>query len=241
MSLEQENIINKSRERELLEEEKVAQYLNDHPNFFSNWENLLTEIKLPHRSGSAISLVERQVGILRDRNMDLRHRLSKLLDVAKENDQFFERTRLLTLALIEAGSLRSVVNVLEKVLIEQFDIDSVSLILYEDSSKDQHKILRKLNPDICKEKLSGLLQGRNIVCAPLREDEAAFLFPHSQNPIASAAIVPLVFKGSLGILSIGSHDAGHFKSNMGTLFIGHIGDILSRIVRPYLISIPNEV
>lgn len=240
MSIDQENLIDKTRERELIEEEKVAQYLKEHPNFFRNWENLLTELKLPHQSGSAISLVEKQVAILRDRNMDLRHRLGKLLDVAKENDVFFDRTRQLTLSLLEAGNLKSIANTLEKSLINDFMVDSAALILHDTEIKDQHRILRRVKSTVVKDKLSGLLQGKNIVCAPLRKDEAEFLFPHHAEIIASAAIVPLNFRGSLGLLAIGSLDPAHFKSNMGTLFIGHIGEVLSRILRPYLLSVPNE-
>jgi len=48
-----------------LSADQVASYLKKHPDFFINRDSLLAEITLPHESGQAISLLERQVKILR--------------------------------------------------------------------------------------------------------------------------------------------------------------------------------
>ena len=66
--------------------EDVEAFLKDHPDFFMSRDKLLAELNLPHQSGVAISLVERQVSILRERSADQRRRLSELLDIAREND-----------------------------------------------------------------------------------------------------------------------------------------------------------
>lgn len=237
MTLEQESALKSFEEtQDELTEEQVARYLKENPDFFHNWENLLTQLKLPHQSGSAVSLVERQVSILRDRNMDLRHRLSKLLDVAKENDRLFEKTRRLTLALTEAGSLKTIAKVLNKHLLEDFDIDAVALFLYDGDSPTPG--VRIETPESLRGKLSGLLHGDNIMCGPIRKEEALYLFPHQDKKITSAALIPLTFKGELGLLALGSVEASHFKSNMGTLFVSHISEVLSRVLRPFLIHIP---
>ena len=57
---------------------------------------------LPHNSGNAVSLVERQVGVLRDRNKEMRARLDNMLQTAHDNDLLFEKTKRLVLNLLEA-------------------------------------------------------------------------------------------------------------------------------------------
>ncbi len=73
--------------------DQVADWLLDHPHFFADREELLAEMRVPHQRGTAISLVERQLGLLRDRNGEMRHRLTHLMDVARDNDRLFDKTR----------------------------------------------------------------------------------------------------------------------------------------------------
>ena len=57
---------------ETLSDDDVVRYLRNHGDFFGRHPTLLTDLSLPHDSGQAISLVERQVAILRERNIDVR-------------------------------------------------------------------------------------------------------------------------------------------------------------------------
>ena len=78
---------------ELPSAEQVVAYLKAHKNFFVDHEALLADISIPHETGKAVSLVERQVVVLRERNVELRERLTHLLDVARENDVLFENAQ----------------------------------------------------------------------------------------------------------------------------------------------------
>ena len=88
-----------------LSPEQVAAYLHAHPEFFVDRDELLGEMRIPHQPGDAVSLVERQVRLLRERNIEMRHRLSQLMDVARDNDRLFDKTRRLVLDLLDAASL----------------------------------------------------------------------------------------------------------------------------------------
>ena len=88
-----------------LDSESVAAYLRQHPEFFVDHEELIPELRIPHQPGEAVSLVERQVKLLRERNIEMRHRLSQLMDVARDNDRLFDKTRRLVLDLLDAASL----------------------------------------------------------------------------------------------------------------------------------------
>lgn len=117
-----------------LDAEQVAAYLSQHPEFFVEHDELIPELRIPHQPGDAVSLVERQVRLLRERNIEMRHRLSQLMDVARENDRLFDKTRRLVLDLLDATSLEDVVSTVEDSLRHEFQVPYVSLILFSDSS-----------------------------------------------------------------------------------------------------------
>ena len=74
-----------------LNPEQVVDFLRANPSFFVEHEYLLKEIKLPHISGRAISLVERQLTLFREQRDLYLQQLSDLIDVARENDRFFRQ------------------------------------------------------------------------------------------------------------------------------------------------------
>ena len=113
-----------------LDAEAVVAYLRAHPTFFAEHDELLIEQRIPHQRGDSVSLVERQLKLLRDRNIEMRHRLSQLMDVARDNDRLFDKTRRLILDLLDAGSLEEVVMAVEDSLRQEFQVPFVSLILF---------------------------------------------------------------------------------------------------------------
>ena len=110
--------------------EQVAQYLQENPDFFVNRDSLLAEITLPHESGKAISLLERQVKILRERSIESRHTLNSLLENAKYNDQLFNVTRALILALLMEDDVSQIASATEANMNTQPGIDASSVILF---------------------------------------------------------------------------------------------------------------
>ena len=67
--------------------EDVAQYLQNNPQFFEEHAETLTQINLPHpHGGRTISLSERQLLALREKNKELEKRLRELIAFAQDND-----------------------------------------------------------------------------------------------------------------------------------------------------------
>ncbi|WP_347902676.1 DUF484 family protein [Pseudomonas purpurea] len=213
---------------ESLEAAAVAAYLEAHPDFFVDHEDLLATLRLPHQRGDTVSLVERQMKILRERNIEMRHRLSHLMDVARDNDRLFDKTRRLILALMDASSLEDVVISVEDSLRQDFQVPFVSLILFSDeampvgrwvSSADAHKAI------------GGLLSEGKSVSGSLREHELDFLFGEEQRQqIGSTAVVTLSHQGLYGVLAIASRDPQHYKSSVGTLFLSYIAEVMGRVL-----------
>ena len=208
--------------------EQVAAFLRANPEFFVEHEELLGELRIPHQRGDTVSLVERQVKLLRERNIEMRHRLSHLMDVARDNDRLFDKTRRLVLDLLDAASMEEVVSAVEDSLRHEFQVPFVSLILFSDtpmavgrwvSSAEAHKAI------------GGLLSGGKTLCGVLRSHELAFLFGEDERElVGSAAVVTISHQGLHGVLAIGSPDPQHYKSSLGTLFLSYISEVLARVL-----------
>ena len=211
---------------ESLEAAAIAAYLEAHPDFFVEHDDLLSVLRIPHQRGDTVSLVERQLKILRERNIEMRHRLSQLMDVARDNDRLFDKTRRLILALMDASSLDDVVISVEDSLRQDFQVPFVSLILF---SEEPLPVGRWVTTAEAQKAIGGLLSEEKSVSGSLREHELDFLFGEEQRKqIGSTAVVTL--SGLQGVLAIASRDPQHYKSSVGTLFLGYIAEVMGRVL-----------
>ena len=214
---------------EALNDDSVMRYLRDHADFFGRHPMLLTDLSLPHDSGQAISLVERQVAILRERNIDMRKRLAHLVGAANTNDTLFEKTRRFTLAMLDADDLDAIDSIFASILIDDFAADHARCFFtHPHIFTSRHHLI--YCSDAHELPLNQLTQGTGISCGMLREDEFQKLFGDTAKVDGSAALIQIQHGDVVGILAIGSHDPVRFSPDMGTLFIRYIGDVLSRVL-----------
>lgn len=215
------------KKQEKITSGQVSEYLMQHPEFFLEHDHLLADLHLPAFNGAAVSLVDRQAKIMRERNSELRQRLGQLMNVARENEQIFKLIRKLGLALLEADSLQAVTRSVHDSLLNEFHADRAHLFLYEGSVANDD-FLTVLPAQQVQRQLGALLQQGGVCCGALRRDELNFLFPGYAVQEGSAALIPLHFKQDIGLLAIGSHDPAHFSSSMDTLFVSYMGDAIAR-------------
>jgi uncharacterized protein YigA (DUF484 family) len=217
-----------SQDPQTVQAEQVAVFLRANPQFFVEQEELLRELRIPHQRGTTVSLVEHQVKLLRERDVEMRHRLSHLMDVARDNDRLFDKTRRLVLDLLDAASLEEVVGSVEDSLRHEFQVPFVSLILFSDTPMTVGRWVRSAEAH---QAIGGLLIGGKTLCGVLRSHELAFLFGEQQREqIGSAAVVTISHQGLHGVLAIGSPDPQHYRSSLGTLFLSYISEALARVL-----------
>ncbi len=217
-----------------LTHEQVAHYLEAHPDFFVQHRKLLADLELPHESGPAVSLVERQVSVLRERNMDMRHRLSKLLDNARENDKLFDKTKRLVLALLEGRDMGDIIDALCFSFDQDFNIHYTTILLFGHEDRIPSSQARVVTIGEAREHISPLLKNNRAMCGTLGEGELQFLFGANADQIGSVATVPLVHGNAYGLLAIGNRDPHYYRSSMGTLFLGYIAEVLNRLLPEHL-------
>jgi uncharacterized protein YigA (DUF484 family) len=221
-----------SPNEDLFGEQEVAEYLRAHPEFFEHQPRLLTELRVPHPSGKAVSLVERLVDNLREQLDQERHKLAQLIALAKENQTLNERLHRLTLALIDAPDLAESESLLQSQLQKEFSADGVQLKLYPKTQLESPANgSAATTQDPVLDQFMGFLLAAKPVCGPLEPEQRKSLFNDSGQDIRSAALIPLQADDFLGILAIGSADAERFHAQMGTDFLGRLGAIVSHKLR----------
>ncbi|HLY52761.1 MAG TPA: DUF484 family protein, partial [Steroidobacteraceae bacterium] len=112
------------------EEETIAAYLQRNPEFFERHQAVLARLKLPHaRGGAAISLVERQIEVLREKLAGLEGKLAELLRTARANDAIADRLHRFTRRLLRAVPRSEAITRIEAGLREDFDAFHAVLVL----------------------------------------------------------------------------------------------------------------
>ncbi|MBT4519994.1 MAG: DUF484 family protein [Halieaceae bacterium] len=211
-----------------LNEQQVVDYLKDNGDFLQRHPQLLDYLHIAHASGSAVSLVEKQVGILRERNVELRHKLSSLTTSARDNDQLYLQTRALVLKLLEADSIEDLYRAFMESMTNDFKVEYACMILFSEDS-DRGDDCRFDRASSAKEKIGALLRSQTALCGALRKEELHYLFPNASEE-GSAAIMPLYRDQQLGLIAVGSSDAGHYDTGMGTLFLTHVALVVERVL-----------
>lgn len=211
----------------------VADYLRQHPEFFMGRDALLADMVLPHATDGAISLVERQLSVLRERNADMRRRLNELVRTARLNHRIFERTLEITTLLADADDEADAARRLLEGLRSGYDIDAVHLHGIEtDGLPAGLAAVMPITAEAeAREAVGNLLRPGRIICGLLRDRELQFLFGSDASRVASAAVMPVDAPGGTVLVGLGSVDASHFAPDMGTLFIRFLGETLARQLR----------
>jgi uncharacterized protein YigA (DUF484 family) len=210
-----------------LNDEIVREYLKNHDDFLQRNPEMLDYLHISHASGSAVSLVEKQASVLRERNTELRQQLKALTANARANDALFGHTRALILKLLEADSLESLYDIFMSSLANDFDIEHASMILYGDEAGNNG--WRSEPQEVVKNEIGGLFRGHKAVCGTLRKEELMFLFPDGKG-VGSAALAPLADDETLGLIAVGSSDANRYDSKVDTLFLSYVADIMVRLM-----------
>ncbi len=221
----------------------VADWLHAHPDFFERHADVLSEVKLrqPH-GGRAISLVERQVLVLRERNKALESRMAELIRIGQENDGIGRRLQQLTEDLLQATDAARLPSLLVEGLLHGFAVPQVAVRLWGIDGLDA-PFGEEVSPEI-RRRIDEL---DKPYCGPNSYPEAAAWLPAGGEQTASMAMLALRRTGTrgpgpdaqgpqplvatrgdaFGLVVLGSDDAARFQAGMGTAFLERIAEIAS--------------
>jgi len=204
--------------------EEVALYLRDNPQFFEDHADTLAQISLPHpHGGRTISLSERQLLALREKNKELEKQLRELISFAQDNDALQRKVHEFVVALFAARDLATSQEMIPHLLRDIFAIPHTVLHLWQ------------TNPPSAE-----LLAFADTLAQPVclhhpAHDTAAWFGEHAPQ-LHSYAYLPLrAGSDTIGLLVIASEDKQRFYPEMGTVFLQRIAEAVSSALQPYLV------
>ena len=219
-----------------LSEDDVAEYLSNHPDFFERHTRTLTRMRVPHMTnGATVSLVERQIAALRQKNDRLERSLKNLVTVAKHNDALVEKIHRLGLALLRVPTIAGRLETLEHALREDFSAERAVLVLFESAplagmgSMPGFLMISRREDEALKP-FATFIKSAKTRCGPLRERQKAYLFGQDGEALGSAAMVPLGKAARLGFLAIGNRDREYFNPGERTDFLDRLGELVTTAV-----------
>jgi uncharacterized protein YigA (DUF484 family) len=198
-----------------LDEDLVRAYLEQNPDFFVNHADLVTQLRIPHASHGAVSLLEKRQEIQRAKIIKMEEELSILMGHARQNEIIFRAISDMYIALVGCKSVAALEQAVDKVCQEQLYLAQFRLLQPEDEAyihlqaklAGNNSYLGRLAPEVMETVFEGRAQSVALVELNYELDDAEVIF---------------------GIAAFASASAQHFQPSMDTLFIDELGRVLSR-------------
>ena len=196
-----------------LDPKDVELFLLDNLDFFESRESLVGELKFKHSSASAASILERQVKKLREEHNNLMDLLSSFMKTASTNEDLFNKSKDLTLEILDSVTKQEIINVVESSFSNDFKLDKCSFEFYKNNEIQEI------------ENITGLSFHKGAIhCGSFSSEKMNVLF--KDESIQSMVVAVVVIKNEIGLLKIGSFDRAKYLGDEDTTFIQYIRDIL---------------
>lgn len=226
----------KKQQESLDAEQQLLELLSEYPDIFVRNPAVLAELEVPHQSGTAVSLIEKQVSVLRNKLNTSDKRLRELMGIARDNERLAQGCHRLAINLLGAADLEDVISIALNELGNELDADfAVIRLITDDDDRLDSKPELFIKSDA--EQLSlfaTMLDNRMPLCGRCTPEQKVFLFGNDAEQVGSAAVIPLVAGARLGLLGLGGSDLHRFSVAMGTEFLTQIGDLVSATLAIHL-------
>lgn len=219
-----------------MKSEQVAHYLEQHPEFFEEYADLMATIFIPHpHGGRAIPISERQILTLRDKSRRLESKLKELIQFGEENDAIGEKMHRLCLALLPAGDLEALLQGLYYNLREDFAVPHAALRVWR-PERSPAAVDRPEFGAVSEDLRAYAESLVHPYCGGDVRAEALSWFGDTAALLRSAACIPLhdAGKACSGMLVLASEDPARFFPEMGTLYLKRLSELLSAAIGRYL-------
>ena len=205
----------------------VEEFLILNPDFLSANSHILNSIEIVHETGGAVSLIQKQVEMLRKNYESTSSNLLQLLEIAKANEGIFEKTKGLILELIVCRNLNDVVLITEEKFIKELNADACKLLFFKENinlpkgrildAKEAHRVIGKK------------YNAGEIFCGPLDKKESSYIFD-KKTKVIDCVLVPIKNSECPGMLALGSYSQDNYSKENDSLFLEFVAETLSRLI-----------
>ena len=221
-----------------MNKDQVAVYLNEHPEFFNEYPDLLRKVKrikeedLPIEPMGTLSLADRIIKRVHDDKENLKSKLEWLFEISRANEKIQDHLYEIEQLVLTSTNLEQMVDQLRKEIPNRFGIPSVVVCLVQGSDHFMEDRLReryngeldKTVKFISEETASSWLEGhlKPVLRGEIKESE---VFLSCRELIKSEALIPILAQENLvGVIAFGSPNAFHFHEGLGTEFLERMAD-----------------
>ena len=198
--------------------EAVLHFLAENPDFFDQYPEALGELSLTHVGDGAVSLVERQVVVLRERNAELRRRLDLLVSRAEQNEALLAATQEVIASLAARSQQEDISALFSSLMRKHFDIDHATYHPLDDEGASP-----------ASKTALHLLGTKSAASGPVRSHELNALFGVNASD-GSAAIATVTLRSGLkGFIAVGSSDAIRYSAADGTMFLEYLAKVMASL------------
>jgi hypothetical protein len=198
-----------------IDPELVKEYLLQHPDFFSVYPELITQLQIPHVAKGAISLLEKRQEVQRAKITQMEEEHSILVDNARANEVIFKAISQIYISLVGCESIANLEKAVEQVCQEHLYLANFRLLQPEDEAYLH---------------LQAKLTERGTYLGRLAPDLMDAVF---ETQSGSVALIEVVNESEeveeiYGIAAFAAKQSDHFQPQMDTFFIRELARLLSR-------------
>ena len=214
-----------------IKEKEVVFYLDKHPDLLISHPDLLERLQIPHNTGPGmVSLIERQVEVLRDKNRLQEERLLVLISNAQQNEEITEKLHRYSLQLSSTSGVNELLQNTVVELKQLFDLVAVSIHIKPEYQNDN------LQTSTLTEKtwaaLFDTLGKESCSCHNALDDELLVsLFGDDASAVNSCALLALDTPHRVGLIALGASERERFSPKMGTLILTRLGEQFSTALK----------
>ncbi|MFM2486046.1 DUF484 family protein [Celerinatantimonas yamalensis] len=213
-----------------LDDDLVAEYLTQNPDFFNHYPHLARQLKIPHAERGSVSLVELAQLRMRDKVASLEAEISDLMAVASHNERIFRVYVELLPKLMHCQQLAELELHLRDALMGQLGVSRISLKLNREylplsPALEEHSLAGEQIENLWVNRIS--LKGHYF--GRLTQGEQVLLFDNA-HLVHSVAIMPLGDRARFGVLTAASRDADHYIAGMDSLLLGQLCEVIASLL-----------
>ena len=210
------------------EAESVVAYLRAHRNFFLEHPELLVELDIPHDEGEgSISLIEKQVSVLRERNEAEQQQLYSLVQTARDNERVAERLHRIAVEVLGFENLDDILDSASLLIKDLFNVEFVSFRI-TNGIGNRPEMADARSPAFA-DLYHRVVAGHSVCDNNLTPTSKSFLFGEDAE-VKSVVLVPLGGSRPCGVLALGSLQDGRFSADHGTFYLDRLGELLGAAI-----------
>ena len=198
-----------------IDPKEVELFLLDNLDFFESRESLVSELKFKHSSSSASSLLERQIIKLRDEQKNLMDLLSSFIKTATLNEDLFNKSKDLTLSILESSTGEEVIKKVQEDFKKNFNVDNCILELLDGNQMNEVESRTEMS-----------FHKGAIHCGSFSKEKMKFLF--GDEKVESMAVAVMIVGKDIGLLKLGSYERTKYLGDEDTAFIEYVRDVLEK-------------